>query len=445
MGMRSITLLLAVFFITNGVFAQEESRSLPPYVVAEKLFERGKLFLGFGDHDKAIDALQRAYAIYHDEKFVLWLARTYDQKEDYENAIRAYNEYLDFGVLASGREAVVARLEEIRTRTSFGKELVTVTVDPPDAQVFLDDVSPFFRVKPPCQVFVPWGTHKWIVKRDDFVAREVPFVVEKGAPQQVALHLSRVEFFVEAVLQSTPAAADVYLDGKAVGKTPVTVKVKEGYYTVRMISDGLPPFEKLIAFTREADNTVAADLEGGRLKSGTVVAETAVKGPDQPDALVGGLAGGAGGGDKGAGDKGKGGDQGGGAKADGGGAPTIYRVAQPTRFWKISGYSLLGTGLAGLIAGGVFAGLGALDVASANKLDPFKLGQAAYDKQLAAKKDSASGRFKVANIAFIAGGAATAVGAGLLVVHFLQPKASPIAVVPSVTPAGAGMALQLEF
>lgn len=422
---RFLFSLLFACTLVGAAPASLLAKSLPPeaeaYVRSEKLYERGRMFLDFGEFERAIQSLKAAWRIYHDEKYVLALARAYDQKEDYENALRTYQEYLAFGVLAGESAAVVARLDEIRTKSSFGKELVDVTVDPPDAQVYLDEANPFFRVQAPAKVFVPWGEHKWIVQKEDYRERIIPFTVERDQPAQFALKLDKLEFYVNATLQSNPPGAEVSIDGRAVGKTPVTIRVREGYYTLRMTYDDLDPFEKLIEFTRENENVVQADLEKQRLDKGEAVAETAITKDEAVETPV---------------LEPREGDEG--PKGTGGEIPTIYRVSEPTRAWKITGWTLVGTGLAGLAAGGVFAGLAIKDVTDAQSLAGEKTWTKASHDKLKSIADKANKKFFIAQVAAAAGGAVVLTGVAFLLVDWLKPEAAPITVMPSVLPNGGG-------
>lgn len=436
---------MALLLVTLSLAAAPaRAEGIPPeaeaYVQSERQFERGKLLLDFGEFDKAVTSLKRAWGLYHDEKYLLWLARAYDKKESFEAAIRYYGDYLAFGALATEREVVETRVAEIRSETRFGKELVAITVEPEGAEVYLDDLSPFFKVSAPARVFVPWGEHQWIVKMDDHRDKIVPFTVEKGKDLSFDVRLSRIEFFITATLQSKPDGAEVSIDGKVVGKTPVTVKVKEGYYTVRMIDEGLAPFEKLIEFTREADNLVVADLQKGQLKAGTAVASTAIDDtpPDQDPELPD------------PGDTGDGQGDAGSTAGDGGdGGPAIYRVTEPTDAWLYSGWSLVGTGVAGLAAGGVFSYLAFSKAAEAEGWSPTDAGetQETYDAKLATALDDANSKLTIATIAYAAGGAVLATGVTFLVIDALMPEATAIAIIPTVDPdrGQAGVVLHMGF
>lgn len=438
--LRLLVTLLLFGAGPGDILAKAAPADAEDYVRSEKLYERGRMFLDFGEVERAIKSLKAAWRTYHDEKYLLTLARAYDQKEDYENALRRYQEYLAFGVLANERETVVARLEEIRTNSSFGKELVEVSVDPPDAQVFLDEANPFFRVQVPSKVFVPWGEHKWIVQKEDYRERVIPFTVERDKPEAYALKLDKLEFYVNATLQSQPPGAGVAIDGRVVGNTPVTVRVREGYYTVRMTYDDLPPFEKVIEFTREHENVVQADLEKQRLDKGAVVAETAV-GKDEPEHARGDGAGGHDADPKAIDD-----DATTSAPDIDVASAAIYRVEEPTKAWKITGWALLGTGVAGLVAGGVFTGLAFKDMADARSwADDHDSRTTSYHDKLVDLAGKVNQKFLISEIAAGAGAALALTGAAFLLVDWLKPDAAPITVMPSVLPAGTGLSLRIDL
>jgi len=408
--------------------AREPTPDSEPYVRSEQLYERGRMFLDFGEIERAIQSLRAAWRVYHDEKYLLALARAYDKKEDFENALRAYQDYLAFGVLAGERQAVVARVEEIRTKSSFGKELVEVTIDPPDAQVYLDEANPYLRVQAPGKVFVAWGEHKWIVQKDDYRERVVPFTVERDKPLAFALKLDRLEFYVNATLQSNPSGAEVSIDGRVVGKTPVTIRVREGYYTLRMVHDDLAPFEKLVEFTRVRDNVVQADLEKQRMDKGAVVADTAIAKDEPVVPPAGGDKGGPGPVAEVPAIEDSGSDE----------PPTIYRVAEPTKAWKITGWSLVGAGIAGVLAGGVFAGLAVKDGMDANSLVGAEQWTRSEHDKLHSIVSRANRNLFLAQVAAISGLSTVAAGTALLLVDRFLPQAAPVTVMPSVLPGGGG-------
>ena len=446
-SVRRLLVVLALLALAGTALAKAPPPDAEPYVKSEQLYERGRMFLDFGEVERAIQSLKAAWRTYHDEKYLLALARAYDQKEDYENALRAYQDYLAFGVLAGERETVVARVEEIRTQSSFGKELVEVSVDPPDAHVYLDEANPYLRVQAPSKVFVAWGEHKWIVQKDDYRERVVPFTVERDKPQTFALKLDRLEFYVNATLQSSPPGAEVSVDGRVVGKTPVTIRVREGYYTLRMVYDDLAPFEKLVEFTRDQENVVQADLEKQRLDKGSVVAETALA-KNEPVVVPPVGTG------EGQGVEPRRDDERTGREPDGGReaksadveTPTIYRVSEPTRAWRISGWSLVGTGAAGLIAGAVFTGLAFKDVADARSwASDHDSRTTNYHDELKSLESSVNQKFLIAEIAAAAGGAVALTGAAFLLIDWLKPEAAPITVMPSVLPGGGGLSLTIDL
>ena len=53
--------------------------------------------------------------------------------------------------------------------------------------------------------------------------------------------------------------ADVYIDGRYIGRTPLTVKVSEGKHRLRVVRDGYHPVEKEVVV--ENDRTLTFELK----------------------------------------------------------------------------------------------------------------------------------------------------------------------------------------
>jgi hypothetical protein len=66
---------------------------------------------------------------------------------------------------------------------------------------------------------------------------------------------------VEVAIVSTPADADIFLDGKFVGNTPSTLRLAPGDHSVRIEKSEFKPWEKAFTVTSGAALTVNAALE----------------------------------------------------------------------------------------------------------------------------------------------------------------------------------------
>jgi hypothetical protein len=80
------------------------------------------------------------------------------------------------------------------------------------------------------------------------------------APPEPALTIER--YTGSLVVESLPAGATVYLDNKAIGKTPLTLNgVHAGEHVVRLERDGYNRWSRAIRIVASERNRVTASLE----------------------------------------------------------------------------------------------------------------------------------------------------------------------------------------
>ena len=125
------------------------------------------------------------------------------------------------------------------------------------------------------------GAHVIRLVRDGYVAAERRVSVTRARPSQtLAVELSRQPAAESAAVpvpttpgnlgrntgvlfvDSRPAAANVYVDGKLVGTTPVQVEnVEPGSHVVRLERDGYGPWSSAVRVTTGERVRVSASLE----------------------------------------------------------------------------------------------------------------------------------------------------------------------------------------
>jgi len=157
---------------------------------------------------------------------------------------------------------------EIR-RTLVGEVFVTVT--PPTASVEIDG-RPFVPGSTPVPLLA--GPHKITASLEDYKKKDEPFHVAADTTQSVSLTLERE--FASLALASVPEGADVYIDGKVLGKTPLTL---------HGLTVGATPVELrmkcYVTYTSQMDIQKLTNLVYSHKLSpstGTVIVTTAVPG-----------------------------------------------------------------------------------------------------------------------------------------------------------------------
>jgi hypothetical protein len=128
---------------------------------------------------------------------------------------------------------------------------VQIDSTPPGAQIQLDGRSDPSWITPFSLSGLTPGQHTVSVSKSGFSGDARTVEIASGSRTAVALHLAPINALM--VVNSTPAGADVILDGKSTGRvTPVQFAVEKGAHTLALRKQGY------------LDETTSADLSAGQ-------------------------------------------------------------------------------------------------------------------------------------------------------------------------------------
>jgi PEGA domain/Protein kinase domain len=170
-----------------------------------------------------------------------------------------------------------------KSETESGRLLVRST--PTGAQVFVDGHA--YGRTPATVRDLPHGTHRVRIERDGYVAEERRVVLTQSRPAQsmtVALERPRgrelpasqvparavalatpssaSHFTGKLRVESRPPGATVYLDGKVLGTTPVSLPVvPAGEHAIRLERDGYHRWSSSVRIVASEENRITASLE----------------------------------------------------------------------------------------------------------------------------------------------------------------------------------------
>jgi len=141
--------------------------------------------------------------------------------------------------------------------------MVTVTTKPRAARVKLAGKN---RGSSPVKVELPLGTHEVQVSKDGYVSKSTYVKVVDGSPVSVTVTLEALEGVQQESLgtlfiSSSPAGALLYVNGASKGRTPISVSIPEGTYTLKLVADGKAPLEKRIKVDFARSKTVRRFIE----------------------------------------------------------------------------------------------------------------------------------------------------------------------------------------
>lgn len=120
-------------------------------------------------------------------------------------------------------------------------------------------VAPFFLFMKGKDIKIPKGTEITAYVSGDASLDRNKFT---GVLQNVGVNTSNADSESSTVsIKSVPEGAEISIDGKFMGSTPSTLKVKSGYHTVSIKKTGFLMWERTITFSTGGNITLDAALE----------------------------------------------------------------------------------------------------------------------------------------------------------------------------------------
>jgi hypothetical protein len=146
--------------------------------------------------------------------------------------------------------------------------LLKVVSMTPDALVFIDGAA---VGKVPVEKNIAAGEHLVVVRLQNFKDFEQKVRVEAGQPVTVTAQMKKVG---RLRVLSTPLGADVYVNGKIIGKTPLDEEVEVGDAIVRLELAGYQAFQETITVTGGDDiKPIAPELAIAGLSEAELAAQ----------------------------------------------------------------------------------------------------------------------------------------------------------------------------
>jgi tetratricopeptide (TPR) repeat protein len=161
---------------------------------AKTLFERAATAYAAGKYHEAIESFLELDRFYPTNQLPFNIAKAYDNLGSKPGALRYYREYLRRSPGAADKDSVVTRIRELEaTLAERGVQQMSVSSDPPDATVLLDD-------RP--VGLTPWtgetwpGRHRVVVRKDGYADHELTVELEPLKSAEVSAELTRVPLAV---------------------------------------------------------------------------------------------------------------------------------------------------------------------------------------------------------------------------------------------------------
>ena len=143
--------------------------------------------------------------------------------------------------------------------------LISITTEPPGSTVRINGKD--IGAAPIPNYQVPAGNVSMRIQRQKYKTIDTSFVLERGESKTLALSLEKVagpvvpEPMGSLEITSEPLGAEVYIDGRATGKTPTTLaEIPAGTHTIELRREGFKDFVTTVKVSQEQISKVEGNL-----------------------------------------------------------------------------------------------------------------------------------------------------------------------------------------
>jgi hypothetical protein len=254
-SVRPIVLAL-VLVVTSGSVAHAQSTD-----AARAHYERGVALYDEGQFTAALAEFEAAYTASHRASILFNIGQIQARLGRSVEAVEALERYLSEAGSSVSPERRALVEGEIRTQ-SARIATVNVTVSVPGALVTFDDVdvgqAPLGEA-----IQTAAGEHVIVARADGFEPARFRFRIAGGESRLVALELlPHAEGAARLRLVIGVPGADVRIDGRSIGLTPIELPVglPEGQHRIEVTRPGYEPIERTVVLPPSGEETLQFDL-----------------------------------------------------------------------------------------------------------------------------------------------------------------------------------------
>lgn len=103
------------------------------------------------------------------------------------------------------------------------------------------------------------GSYSASVQMQGYTRRDISWKVQNGRP--ILINVPLMNNIGTLLLDSTPEAAEIEIDGQSYGTTPFKDFLEQGQHKIRLSKNGYKPFEKIVTVNRDETTELNAQME----------------------------------------------------------------------------------------------------------------------------------------------------------------------------------------
>jgi hypothetical protein len=208
---------------------------------AKRRFQRANQLYQDGRYTDALHLYQAAYDLVPSPDILFNLALTKEKVFDYEGCSIGMKQYLKQAQDQARRQQAEERLSHCRTQTTIP---VKVSSLPPSAAITLGEgAEKSSRGRTPALLNLPPGSYAITVEAPGYLQQTQKITVEEGVHPDIDFTLEKLS---SLHIEADVSGADVRIDGKAEGVTPLKRELPAGLYKVEIAHAGYRPVERQV-------------------------------------------------------------------------------------------------------------------------------------------------------------------------------------------------------
>jgi len=219
---------------------------------AQELYDKATELYNEKQYELAVRYYERALELVQVPDIHYNIAKAFEKLAAYPKAIEHYQQYLDTfraqqGTDAPDYEDVRRTIDDLRRKSAPKQVKLTVTTEPPAANVYLGTRESLVG-QTPFETELDPGTYNLIVTLDGYEDVEQTVVLKRGEPQRLTFSLQRKANVGGLLVDTNIRGARIYVQGQVKGLTPYPeeILVPSGRRQVTLEKERYAPVTRIV-------------------------------------------------------------------------------------------------------------------------------------------------------------------------------------------------------
>ncbi|MCA9526752.1 MAG: PEGA domain-containing protein, partial [Myxococcales bacterium] len=235
--------------------------------------QRGSSAFQAGNFEEAAEYFKEAFSIEPRGNLLYNIGLCYEKAGRTDEAVKFYQRFVSALPNSPKRPAVQRKIDELKTELQGRYQEVNVATSPPEAVIFVDDKAKGALGRAPVSFKLLPGSYVVIAELPGHEPARQRIELTESVPAMVDLVLIPSDEVGTVTFLVSERNADVMVDGRRVGKSPVTepLRLRAGPHDVLVMKPGYAPWKRKLDVPAGGEKRLQvqlADEAGGDLAGG---------------------------------------------------------------------------------------------------------------------------------------------------------------------------------